>query len=95
MTREEFKEQMLEQIEGVNKNLSEPHNVLDLRAVRFAEPNVCEYGESIFSISEIDDAYSFVCIANEWFVDIYENFAGENYAEFTDKGIYHLGINKK
>ena len=86
---------MLLCIKQVEENLSNPNNVLDLRACRFAEPNVCEYEESIFSISEIDDAYSFVCVANEWFVDIYENYAEENYAEFTDKGIYHLGINKK
>ena len=37
----------------------------------------------IFAIDDIRSAYDFVKDAKEWYVDVYENFVGENYAEFT------------
>ena len=90
MTREQFKEQMFELIKQAEQELSNPANVLDLRAYRFNDVDNYQYEYDIFSVSEIDEAYTFVNGTEEWYVDIFENFVGENYAEFVDKSIYYL-----
>jgi hypothetical protein len=56
--------------------------VLDLRASR--SPYKVNIDNEVFALSEVREAYDFIKDAEEWFVDIYENYVGENYAEFTD-----------
>ena len=81
MTREQFRERVLKEIEYAQSECY-PQNVLDLRVSR--HPYRVNEDNEVFSISEIDDAYDFIKDAEEWYVDVYENFVGENYAEFTD-----------
>lgn len=81
MTFEQFNERILNEIEGATLDLCDERNVLDLRA--FRSPYDAWEDNNIYCLSEIQDAWEFVKDADEWYVDVFENFAGENYAEYT------------
>jgi hypothetical protein len=81
MTYEEFKDALLYEIENATDMLDDEKNVLDLRAGRYPYNVIKDV--DIFSLHDIHDAWEFVKDAEEWYVDVYENYAGENYAEFT------------
>lgn len=81
MTFEEFKDALLYEIDNATDMLDDERNVLDIRAGRY--PYKVNEDIDIFCLSDIHDVWEFVKDAEEWYVDIYENYAGENCAEFT------------
>lgn len=89
MTYEQFKEQLLQEIEDATKDRYNEKNVLDLRVER--KPYDTWKDNDIFCISDIEDAWEFVKDAEEWYVDIYENYVGENYAEYTGYSVASWG----
>lgn len=80
MTLEEFKNITRKMIEHAESELDNEKNVLDLRAGRFPYDKINDL--DIFSTGDIEDAYNFVKDAEEWYVDVYENFHGENRADY-------------
>lgn len=89
MTFEEFKDALDYQIACAQNTLCDERNVLDLRASRHPY-RVIEDNE-VFGLSEVREAYDFIKDAEEWYVDIYENFVGENYAEYADFAVVSWG----
>lgn len=85
MTYEEFCKLLQEQIDGAERVKESPDNVLDLRASRAPYKNWND--ETIFNVDEVQEAWDFVKDADEWFIDIYENFRDAEYSEFTDFAI--------
>ena len=81
MTFEEFKERILNEIESANEELDNVLNILDLRAGRTPFNVIKDY--DIFLTSDLEDAWNFVKDAEEWYVDVYENYIGENHAMYT------------
>ena len=81
MDFQDFKDAVDYQIGNATDTLYDERNVLDLRVGRF--PYKVNVDIDVFSITEINDVYDFIKDAEEWYVDVYENFVGENYAEFT------------
>lgn len=82
MTFEDFKDALDYQIDCAYNTRYDERNVLDLRASR--SPYHVWDDNEVFGLSEVREAYDFIKDAEEWFVDVYENYVGENYAEFTD-----------
>lgn len=82
MTFEDFKDALDYQIDNAFNSRYDERNILDLRVSR--SPYKVNVDNEVFGITEVKEAYDFVKDADEWYVDIYENFVGENYAEFTD-----------
>lgn len=82
MTFEDFKDALDYQIDNAFNSRYDERNVLDLRVSR--SPYKVNVDNEVFGITEVKEAYDFVKDSEEWYVDIYENFVGENYAEFTD-----------
>ena len=82
MTKKEFTERVLQEIEGAKEDLYDEKNVLDLRVARY--PYRVNEDNEVFATSEVEDAYEFIRGAEEWYVDIYENLYGENQAVYTD-----------
>ena len=78
----DFYKAIRHEIDNALTELHDKRNVLDLRASR--SPYDVWDDNEVFATSEIREAYDFIKDAEEWYVDIYENFVGENYAEFTD-----------
>lgn len=72
------------QIELALENRCNERNVLDMRIYRHPYK---QEDYNIFSIDQLDDAYEFVRNSPEWTLDIYENYAGEDYAESTDYSV--------
>ena len=64
--------------------VTDDNNVIDIRIHRYPYHPVNDI--EIFSIAPLDHQamWDFVKDADEWYLDFYENFAGENYAEFMD-----------
>lgn len=85
MTREEFRLMIQHELTLAEQELGNRENVLDLRAGRAPYDVVNDLG--IFCTSDIDDAYDFVNGAEEWYVDVYENFYGENCAEYIGRSV--------
>lgn len=81
MTFEEFEKRILDEIESATNDLYDKRNVLDLRASRYPYDTIRD--NDIFDTAFIYDAWHFVKDAEEWYVDVYENYAGENLAEYT------------
>jgi hypothetical protein len=81
MTKKEFTERVLKEIEGAKEDLYDEKNVLDLRVARY--PYKVNEDNDIYACSDIDDAYEFVKDAEEWYVDVYENLYGKNEAVYT------------
>ena len=81
MDFQDFKDAVDYQIDNATDTLYDERNVLDLRVGR--HPYKVNVDNDIFATNDIRSAYDFVKDAEEWYVDVYENFAGENYAEFT------------
>lgn len=82
MTFEDFKDALDYQIDNAFNSRYDERNALDLRVSR--SPYKVNVDNEVFGITEVKEAYDFIKDADEWYVDIYENFVGENYAEFTD-----------
>lgn len=80
MTLEQFSERISQEVESAKEILDEG-NVLDLRAGR--SPYDVIEDNAIFGLCEAKEIYDFVKDSEEWYVDVYENFVGANYAEFT------------
>lgn len=81
MDFQDFKDAVDYEIGNALDTLYDERNVLDLRVGRY--PYKVNVDNDIFAIDDIRSAYDFVKDAEEWYVDVYENFVGENYAEFT------------
>ena len=80
MTLEQFSERISQEVESAKEILDEG-NVLDLRAGR--SPYHPWEDLDVFSLDDVADIYDYVKDSEEWYVDVYENFVGENRAEFT------------
>lgn len=85
MTLEEFKNIARMLIAHAESRLDDDLNVLDLRAGRF--PYDTTEDLAIFCTHDLEDAYNFVKDAEEWYVDIYENFHGKNMAEYVNLSV--------
>lgn len=79
MTYETFREEMLNVIE----NGADSQEIYDFRAWRSPYDTFEDY--ETFSLEQIDEVYDFVKDADEWYVDLYENFTinGIGCAEYT------------
>lgn len=79
MTYETFREEMLNVIE----NGADSQEVYDFRAWRSPYDTIEDY--ATFDLKQIDEVYDFVKDADEWYVDLYENFTinGIGCAEYT------------
>lgn len=80
MTLEQFSERISQEVESAKEILTDG-NSLDLRAGR--SPYDVIEDNAIFGLCEAKEIYDFVKDSEEWYVDVYENFVGENCAEFT------------
>lgn len=87
MIYDKFKEEILNMIE----NGVDSQNVYDMRAWRSPYDTFEDY--ETFAISQIDDVYEFVKDADEWYVDLYENFTINNIgcAEYTGYSVVSWG----
>lgn len=85
-----FVRRLKEQIALAERDRYDERNALDLRAHRtpFNPVNDIE----IFSLDQFKEVWDFVKDSEEWYVDIYENYIGENYAEFTDCAVASWGV---
>lgn len=83
MTRTEFELRLSALISLALKETSEG-NPIDLRASR--EPYDVVEDNEIFDAyhPDYDEMYEWIKDADEWYIDIYENFNEENRAEFMD-----------
>lgn len=84
-TKENFTKRVLDAIEKAKANIYDERNPLDLRAAR--SPYDAHEDLEIFMLDQIDQAYEFIKDSDEWYVDVYENFVGANYAEFTGHAV--------
>lgn len=80
ITLEQFSERISQEVESA-KEILDKGNVLDLRAGR--SPYHPWDDLEVFSLDDVADIYDFIKDSEEWYVDVYENFVGANYAEFT------------
>lgn len=80
MTLEHFSGRISQEVENA-KEFLDKGNVLDLRAGR--SPYHPWDDLEVFSLDDVADIYDFVKDSEEWYVDVYENIADANYAEFT------------
>lgn len=84
MEKKEFTEKVNEQLALAEKAKNSSENVLDLRVTRY--PYYFD-DTKIFSRHQICEVYEFIKDAPNWYVDIYENLAGENMAVYTDYSV--------
>jgi hypothetical protein len=84
MKKKEFIEKVKEQLALAEKAKDGSENVLDLRVTRY--PYYFD-DTKIFLPHQLDEIYEFIKEAPNWYVDIYENIAGENLAVYTDYSV--------
>ena len=77
-----FKAKLADLIYQAELDRCDQSNTLDLRASRNPYNPTSDNG--VFLTTELDEVYEFVKDSEEWYVDIYENYADENRAEFID-----------
>lgn len=82
ITREQLEVRLRDYLNYAENNLDHPDNPLDLRVAR--NPFHAIKDNAVFCAypPEYDKIWSFVKDAEEWYVDVYENFIGENCAEY-------------
>lgn len=90
--KQTFVKIVIEKFVSANTKLDSPRNVIDMR-LYIGGSVICS---GVYNIWDLDDLWNKVKDEEEdWFIDFYENFFGEDRAEYIDVCLWKADVFKK